>query len=135
MTAIDATTRIPLAADGAASYLRFPSRLAESMQQDQTAAIVWARWPEVRNPFWQDLERIHNYSPVLGRFVTLRQFFEQSEDSGRHSRFQETEYLSPFLIQAVAAEEPDPISRFRRHYLRRSKFDAALAYDSLTAIF
>jgi alpha-mannosidase len=133
-TAIDATTRIPLAADGAASYLRFPSRLAESMQQDQTAAIIWARWPDVRNPFWQDLERIHSYSAVLGRFVTLRQFFEQSEDSGRHSRFQETEYLSPFLIQVVAAEEPDPVSRFRRHFVRRSKFDAAMAYDSLTAI-
>ncbi len=104
-TTLDATTRIPLAVESAASFLRFPSRLAESMQQDQTAAIVWARWPQVRNPFWHDLERIHAQSHVFGRFVTFRQFFEQADDSGRHSRFQESEYLSPFLIQAVAAQE------------------------------
>jgi alpha-mannosidase len=133
-TALDATTRIPLAVDSAASFLRFPSRLAESMQQDQTAAIVWARWPEVRNPFWQDLERIHRQSAVLGRFVTFRQFFEQTDDSGRHARLQESEYLSPFLIQAVAAQERDPIGRFRRHFARRSKFDAARQYDALAAI-
>jgi alpha-mannosidase len=86
-TSLDATTRIPLAVDSAASFLRFPSRVAETMQQDQTAAIVWARWPEIRNPFWEDLERIHGYNPVFGRFVTFRQFFEQADDSGRHSRF------------------------------------------------
>ena len=133
-TSLDATTRIPLAVDSAASFLRFPSRVAETMQQDQTAAIVWARWPEVRNPFWQDLERIHGYNPVFGRFVTFRQFFEQADDSGRHSRFQESEYLSPFLIQAVAAEQRDPISRFRRHFVRRSKFDALAQYHALAAI-
>jgi alpha-mannosidase len=133
-TTLDATTRIPLAVDSAASFLRFPSRLAESMQQDQTAAIVWARWPEVRNPFWHDLERIHAQSQVLGRFVTFRQFFEQADDSGRHSRFQESEYLSPFLIQAVAAQERDPISRFRGHFRRRSRFDAAAQFQGLTAI-
>jgi alpha-mannosidase len=133
-TAIEATTRIPLAVDSAASFLRFPSRLAESMQQDQTAAIVWARWPEVRIPFWEDLERIHKQSAVLGRFVTFRQFFEQADDAGRHARFQESEYLSPFLIQAAAAQEPDPISRFRRHFVRRSKLDAAAHHHALAAI-
>jgi alpha-mannosidase len=133
-TAVEATTRIPLAVDAAGSFLRFPSRLAESMQQDQTAAIVWARWPEVRNPFWQDLERIHAQSAVLGRFVTFRQFFEQADDAGRHARFQESEYLSPFLIQAVAREERDPISRFRRHFVRRSQFDATMHYQALAAI-
>ena len=59
---IDATTRIPLAAESGGSYLRFSSRMAESMQQDQTASVIWARWPEVRSPFWQDFERIHNYA-------------------------------------------------------------------------
>ena len=99
---IDATTRIPLAAESAASYLRFPSRMAESMQQDQTAAVIWARWPEVRSPFWHDFERIHKYSPVLGRFVTFRQFFEQTDDPGRQSRYEETRIPLPV---------PDPSRR------------------------
>jgi alpha-mannosidase len=133
-TVLDATTRIPLAAEGASSFLRFPSRMAESMQQDQTAAVIWARWPEVRSPFWQDLERIHNYAPVLGRFVTFRQFFEQTDEPGRQSRIEESEYLSPFLIQAVAAQERDPIGRFQRHFQRRARFDAGTFLDGLASI-
>ncbi len=130
---IDATTRIPLAAESASSYLRFPSRMAESMQQDQTAAVIWARWPEVRSPFWHDFERIHTYAPVLGRFVTFRQFFEQTDDPGRQSKYEESEYLSPFLIHSVAAQERDPISRFVRHFQRRSRFDAGAFLDSLAS--
>jgi alpha-mannosidase len=133
-TVIDATTRIPLAVESASSYLRFPSRMAESMQQDQTAAVILARWPEVHSPFWQDFERIHHYAPVLGRFVTFRQFFEQTDDPGRQSRFEESEYLSPFLIQAVAAEERDPIGRFVRHFQRRARFDSGAFLDGLASI-
>jgi len=133
-TALDATSRIPLAADSAASFLRFASRMAESMQQDQTAAVLLARWPEVGSPFWRDFERIHSYSPVLGRFATFRQFFEQTDDSGRHSRFEESEYLSPFLIQAVAAEEVDAIGRFRKHFEGRARLDAGLFLDRLASI-
>jgi alpha-mannosidase len=38
------------------------------------------------------------------------------------------------LIQAVAAEERDPISRFQGHFLRRARFDAGLQYHALAAI-
>lgn len=133
-TVIDSTTRIPLPAEGAGSYLRFPSRMAESMQQDQTAAVTWARWPQVASPFWHDFQRIHRYANVLGRFVTFRQFFEQTDDPGRQSRFEESEYLSPFLIQAVAARERDPIGRFQRHTQQRARFDAAALLDGLASV-
>ena len=43
-TLIDALSRIPLAAEGAASYLRFPARMAESMDHDQVAGLILARW-------------------------------------------------------------------------------------------
>ena len=133
-TVIDATTRIPLAGDSGSSYLRFSSRMAESMQQDQTASVIWARWPEVQSPFWQDFQRIHNYGPVLGRFVTFRQFFEQTDDPGRQSRFEESEYLTPFLIQGVAAQEADPISRFQRHFTARARFDTGAILDGLASV-
>jgi alpha-mannosidase len=133
-TVIDATTRIPLATESAGSYLRFSSRMAESMQQDQTASVTWARWPEVRSPFWQDFERIHNYAPVLGRFVTFRHFFEHTDDPGRQSRYEETEYLSPFLIQAVAAQEADPIGRFVRCFHRRARFETGAFLEGLASI-
>ncbi|MDZ4685061.1 MAG: FliG C-terminal domain-containing protein, partial [Planctomycetaceae bacterium] len=57
-TVLEAFSRIPLAADGAGSYLRFPVRMAESMDNDHVAAIAFARWPEVKAPWFEDLQRI-----------------------------------------------------------------------------
>lgn len=124
-TVIDSLSRIPLAADSAASFLRFPIRMSESMDHDQVAGIVFARWPEVEHPWFHDLRRIAKYAPVLGRFVTFEQFFQSAETPGRLATYDSKEYFSPYLIQAVARRDPDPISRFADHVLRRQDFDAA----------
>ncbi len=124
-TVIDALSRIPLAADSAASFLRFPIRMSESMDHDQVAGIVFARWPEVQQPWFDDFRRIAKYAPVLGRFVTFEQFFQSVETPGRLATYDSKEYFSPYLIQAVARRDPDPISRFADHVLRRQEFDAA----------
>ncbi|MCA9114769.1 MAG: hypothetical protein KDA79_06750 [Planctomycetaceae bacterium] len=124
-TIIDAAARIPLAVDSALSWLRFPQRLAESMEEDQTAALILARWPEVKSPWFEDLHRIADFAPALGRWVTFRQFFEMSDDPGRLSTFDAGEYLTPCLIQAVARREKAPVSRFVDHIARRNIFDAA----------
>ncbi|MBD3676696.1 MAG: hypothetical protein HUJ26_24550 [Planctomycetaceae bacterium] len=124
-TVIDAVSRIPLAADGAASYLRFADRMAESMQDDQVAGILFARWPEIKGVWFRDFQRIHSYAPVLGQFVTLDEFILTTDHSGRLSRHQEKSYLSPYLLQAVAYGEPDPVSRFQQSLQRRHLFDRA----------
>lgn len=115
---IDALSRIPLAADSASSYLRLPQRMSESMESDQVAALIFARWPEIKSPWFRDLQRMHKYSPVLGRFVSFDQFIADSDLPGRLSSFGEQEYLSPFLVQLVAREESDAVSRFQRHQRR-----------------
>ena len=131
---VDAITRIPLAADAATSYLRFPTRMSEAMQQDQTAAIVFARWPEVKSPWFDDFRRMQNFAPVLGKLVTLDLFFQQTDGPGRLSKYEAHEYLTPYLIQAVARQEKDPISRFAAHALRRQRFDAADWCRAMTAV-
>jgi alpha-mannosidase len=133
-TVIEAMTRIPLAADSATSYLRLPGRIAESMQQDQVAAVVVARWPEVKTPWFDDLHRIHKYAPVLGRFITFDNFFAHTDAPGRLSRYEQREYLSPFLYHSTALQEPDPISRYAEHALRRHRFDAARWYRNVASL-
>jgi alpha-mannosidase len=123
---IDAISRLPLAADSATSYLRLPQRMAEAMQQDQAAGLIVARWPDVRSPFFGDLLRGAKFSPVIGRFVTFREFFERTDAPMRHTRHEAGEYLAPFLTRSVAAREADPITRFRDHFERRQRFDSAL---------
>lgn len=123
---IDALSRIPLAADSSSSYLRFPVRMAESMDHDQVAGLIFARWPDVTAPWYEDLRRSQKYAPVLGRFVTLEHFFASTELPGQLSTYQAHEYFPPYLIQNVARKDANPLTRFADHALRRRRFDLAL---------
>lgn len=131
---LDAITRIPLAADSATSYLRFPERMAESMDHDHVATVVFARWPEVETPWLEDIRRMQAYAPALGRFVTLDDYFQQTDSPGRLSAFKSNEYLSPFFVQSVARQESNPISRYADHLLRRQRFQAAKWYEALDIV-
>lgn len=124
-TVIDAISRIPLAADGAASYLRFADRMAESMQDDQVAGILFARWPEIKGIWFRDFQRIASYAPVLGQFVTIDEFITTTDHSGRLARHEEKGYLSPYLLQSVAYGEADAVSRFQNFLKLRHHFDRA----------
>jgi alpha-mannosidase len=131
---VEAITRIPLAADTATSFLRFPTRMAESMDNDQVAAIVFARWPEVKSPFFDDLRRMHKFAPVLGRWSTLADFFSHTDSPQRTNTYRPAEYLTPFLFQSVARQESNPISRYADHFLRRLKFEAAAWMRAMNAV-
>jgi alpha-mannosidase len=124
-TLLDAFSRIPLAADGAPSYLRFPARMSESMDNDHVAAVTFARWPEVKTPWLGDLQRTQKYAPVLGKFITFEQLFAAAGSPGKLSAYQAKEYFTANLIQHVARREADPMSRYSAHTVRRRRFDAA----------
>jgi alpha-mannosidase len=133
-TVIDALSRIPLAGDSAASFLRFPVRMSESMDHDQTAAIVFARWPELRTPWLDDFRRMQKYAPVLGRFVTFRQLFESGGMSGKMLEYKAAEYFSPNLIQSVARQEPNPLGRHIDYWSRRARFESLEWCDHLAQL-
>lgn len=132
-TVLDAITRIPLAADCATSFLRFPDRLAESMQNDQIAGLLFARWPELKTPWLEDFRRMQSYLPVLGRFATFDDFVRETHHSGRLASHQEQEYLTPFVLQAVAYGEADAVSRYVEFFRRRHEFDRAAWTKRLVA--
>ena len=94
------------------------------MQQDQVAMVNFARWPEIKAPWLDDFRRMNRYAPVLGRFVTLDDFVEQSDSAGWQTTYEAGEYLSPFLLQSVAREEPDPLSRYTDHFQARHLYES-----------
>ncbi len=124
-TIIDALGRFPMTAEGAGSFLRLAQQIAESMERDQVAAVVFARWPEVKGPWYEDLMRMQSYAPVLGKFATLDEFIENTDDPGRLSVFDQKEYLPPFFIQSAARQEPNPISRWSDYAHRRRKLESS----------
>lgn len=131
---IEAFSRIPLAADGAATFLRAPQRLAESMDNDHVAAICFARWPELKTPWLEDWQRAERYAPVLGKFITFDQLFQASGSPGRLSTHNAGGYFTPFLLQHVARRESDPLSRYARHVLRCQRFEQASWCRSLSRV-
>ncbi len=124
-TGIDAVSRIPMAANSATSYLKFAHRMAESMEGDQVAGMILARWPQQVSPWFDDFRRMASYSPSLGKFATFTEFTETTEDAHHHYLWDAREYMSPFLSQAVARKELNPVSRYRRHWIRRYRFFAS----------
>ena len=133
-TVIDAFSRIPLASDSAASMLRFPNRMSESMDHDQTAAVAFAAWPELRSPWLDDLRRMSKYAPVLGRFATFRDFFDAGDMPGKMVEYKAAEYLTPNLVMAVAREEPNAISRHLDYWRRRAQFESLEWCQNLTGL-
>jgi alpha-mannosidase len=123
---MDAVSRIPLAADSASALLRFPQRMAESMDYDHAALVVLAHWPRLHGPWLEDFHRIHRYAPVLGRFVTFSDFFQTTEIPGRLSRHKAGDYLSPHLVAAVARGESDPVSRYTDHWAQHHQLESAV---------
>lgn len=122
---LEAFSRIPLAGDSASSFLRLPVRLAESMDHDHVAAVCFARWPDLRTPWLDDLRRMARYAPVLGSFITFDEFFQSTDTRDRYHDQSGADYLSPFLVQAVARQEPDPIRRYARSRLQRMRLERA----------
>jgi alpha-mannosidase len=118
--AIDALCRLPLDAHAPASFLHLPRKIGESMDLDHVATVVFAHWPGRVSPFYTDLRRMAAYGPVLGKFITLSDYFSQTDRPGDLTRFKADQYRSPYLRQAIIREQPDPLSRCLDWHARRA---------------
>ena len=80
------------------------------------------------------LRRIARYTNALGRFITLDEYFSQTFAPGEHARFLADEYRAPYLKQAVAAGQRDPLSEVARIHRRQAERAAAGAVTTLAQI-
>lgn len=107
---IAAASRIPLAIDSAAGFLRFADRYNESMQDDSTAALFLARLPILKSPWMTDLQIAATYAPVLGEFVTMDQLCHAAGGTRLAEQHDHSDYLAPFLIQSSVLKTEPPVS-------------------------
>jgi len=107
---VPASSRIPLAIDSASGFLRFADRYNESMQDDTTAALFLARLPVVKSPWLGDLQVASGYAPVLGEFATMEKLCHAAGGSRLAERYEQSEYLAPFLIQSSVLKTEAPVS-------------------------
>lgn len=113
-TSLDAYTRTPLDAREPGTFLGLAVKLGETMDLDHVATLAFAHWPGDTSPWYDDLRRVHNFVPLFGKFVTVEEYFGQTDTAGGYTKLTTDDYQTPYLAQAVRAGEGDPISRFQR---------------------
>lgn len=121
---VESLVRVPLNANQPDVFLNLPKRLGDTMDLDHAATLVFAHWPDQVCPWYRDLRRTSGYSPVLGKFSSVGDYFQSTQLVGKLTQHKADEYRVPYLRQNVAAGQPDPISRWTRYYTRRLALDA-----------
>ena len=117
-SACRSTPRVPKVS----SACRTPCPALADMDNQPT--VIFAHWPGNTSPWYEDIHRARRYTTVLGSFLTLPDYFERTGMSGHQTAPKADEYRSPYLKQAVAAGQADPISRWVRYYPRRTAAEA-----------
>jgi alpha-mannosidase len=130
-SSIESLTRPPLAADKAVQGMALPWRLATTMKDDYAAVLPMVHWPEPVAPWYVDLRRAAGFSPVLGRWTTLNDFFHQTDRPYETFRPEPDSYITPFLAQAAARRDPSAISKFARQHKLRAQLEAGRAIEAM----
>jgi alpha-mannosidase len=133
-TAIDTVGRVPLDAARPETFLKLASKLGETMDMDHVATLCLAHWPGQVSPWYHDLRRIARYGAMLGKFVTVDQYFRDTDYPGTSEKFQTDQYQSPYLGQAVSRQQHDPISTSVRYWRRQMAKRAAQTLETLVAL-
>lgn len=130
---IDAIGRLPLDAARPSTFLGLASKLSETMDVDHVATICMAHWPGRVCPWYHDLRRVARYGAMLGKFVTVHEYFRETEYPGHTERFQADQYRSPYLQQAVSRQQPDPITTSVRYWRQHARATALESLEMLRA--
>jgi alpha-mannosidase len=133
-TTLEALQRIPDDAARSQTFLALPERLGSAAGLEQSPTIVLAHWPGQTAPWYHDLRRAAAYGSVLGSFATVTDYFQQTTGAGHDAGYLADQYHSPYLAQAVAAAESDPLSRWVRYFQRLAVVEATPTLDVLAAL-
>lgn len=89
---IDAMSAKPLDIARPETWLKLADRIADSITHDHVATILLAGWPGQGGEFYGDLHRAAAYGNVLGKPVTLDEYFRITREVDDWSTFYPSEY-------------------------------------------
>jgi alpha-mannosidase len=131
-SAVDCYGRAPLDAAKPESFLDLSRRLGESMDRDMVATLVFAHWPGATSPYYDDLRRIAGYAPVLGKFIRLSDYFENTERPGQIKKFSPDRYRTTYLRQSIVRNYANPNTWAADAQRRRLQAEAAATFAVMT---
>jgi hypothetical protein len=118
----------PLDATSSEDILQLPDRIGHSYYSDHASVIVFEHRPNTESRWLHDIQRMDRYSPVLGKFYDVNEYFRVTEGSGDKERFVKDRFKTNFLTRSVKRKRTDVVSTWVRRQ-RLGQIEAVL--DSL----
>ncbi|MEM7316768.1 MAG: hypothetical protein AAF497_26845, partial [Planctomycetota bacterium] len=116
---------IPLDATKPETFLKLSLHMGQSMEMDYVATICLAHWAGTASHWYDAMRRGIKFGLQMGKQTTFDEYFENTTFTSAQDTFVLDQYRSPYLNQAVAANETDPISKHSRR--RRTLWQLAAA--------
>jgi alpha-mannosidase len=110
---VEALSASPLDVARPETWLKFAERIGDSIAHDFVATVLLAGWPGEACEYYGDLCRAAGYNPLLGKLVTLEEYFRVTRETDDWSTFLPAEYLASTTAERRANEGSSRICGFR----------------------
>ena len=91
---IEALATLPLDASRPETWLKLAERIGDTIAHDHVATILLASWPGTECEYFNDLRLAAKFGPVLGKLVTLNEYFRDTRETDDWTNFYPREYPS-----------------------------------------
>jgi alpha-mannosidase len=91
---IEALSTTPLDAGRPETWLTYAERVGDTLAHDHVATVLLASWPGQHSEYHDDLRNAARYNSVLGKLVTLEEYFRVSRETDDWVTFNPREYPS-----------------------------------------
>jgi alpha-mannosidase len=103
---IEAVSATPLDATRPETWLKFAEHVGDSIAHDHVATVVLAGWPGQSCEYFDDLRRAAKFNPVLGKLITLEEYFRVTRETDDWTTFAPREYPQ----QSIRDDVHNPVS-------------------------
>jgi alpha-mannosidase len=89
---IEALSSIPLDISRPETWLKLAEQIGDTIAHDHVATILLAGYPGTQAENFDDLRRAARFGPVLGKLVTLEEYFRETREPDDWTKFFPREY-------------------------------------------
>ena len=93
-TSVDALSAVPCDVTQPGTWLGLGLRIGDSLLRDHVATVLLAGWPASSSEYYDDLRRLARFGTVLGRLVTLEEYFAVTREAVDWSSFRSTDFAA-----------------------------------------
>jgi hypothetical protein len=128
---VEAFTRTPYHADDPQTYFHVAHYLHRTIMQDHAATLALLHRGSPAAPWYRDWLELTRFRPVLGRWVSLTQYFNEVMAGEQAAASSADEFHADYLSERTNAHRKDPVSGFARHVRLRRHLDTGWTLAAL----